>query len=804
MKIPYSWLADLVENIPSAEETAHLLTMRGFEVEGLESPGDAIKDIVVAKLLKVNPHPNADKLTLCQVTDGKQEYEIVCGAHNMKDGDLVALAHIGTVLPGNFKLEKRKIRGVYSQGMLCSERELAMGEDHAGIMILPQNYTIGNRLIDEMGLNEVVIDLNVTPNRPDALSLIGVAREMATYIKSNVRLPESKPIKPMEEPDFAPSVTLEDQDLCPRYTAVVIKGVKIGPSPEWMAKRLEACGVRSINNIVDATNYVLLEFGQPLHAFDLDKLEEKRIVVRRAKPGEKITTIDGDERTLEDSMLVIADAKNPVAVAGVMGGLDSEVSEASTNILLESAYFDPPTTRRTSRKLGLSSEASYRFERGVDFETVIPASWRCVQLILEYAGGKVTGQMGIGDSTDTKRLDDLKGRTLSLRYSYCNRLLGKTVPEEEIEQIFTSLHCAIEAKDEKQISIRVPSFRNDLRREADLVEEVARLHGYENFTPSLPLAPVKPPEPREIDSNLLAQIRTYLVDRGLDEAVTYSFAEENSLKPFMLEDTATANEKTTLLNPIKSNEKIMRTAVLPGLLQSAHHNVAHHFTDFGLFEFARRYIPSNGSTEEKLTLSVTIVGNPGRGWRSPQTELDFFEIKGLLECILDMAKLRYRFIGAPPCLHPKRGVTIEVKKKSIGYCGELHPTIAEQYELPGRVLVLELDMATLSEAYRESAIQYRLFSTFPAVKRDFALLVPENVSSKQVEDIIRKESGDILEEVSLFDYYCGKQVPEGKVSLAYRMTYRSKKETLKEESVDNVCNKIIKRLQSKLDVQLRS
>ncbi|RJP24622.1 MAG: phenylalanine--tRNA ligase subunit beta [Candidatus Omnitrophota bacterium] len=805
MKIPYSWLAELVDNIPPAEETARLLTMRGFEVEGMESPGEPIKDIFVAKLLKTSPHPDADKLTLCQVADGEKEYEIVCGASNMKAGDTVALAHIGTVLPGNFKLEKRKIRGIYSQGMLCSTRELGLGDDHSGIMILPESYKIGARLIDEMGLNETVFDLNVTPNRPDALCVIGVAREVATYINSAIRLPQAWPIPPQNEPDFIPSVTLEDEDLCLRYTAVVIKDIHIGPSPDWMVRRLDACGVRSINNVVDATNYVLMEYGQPLHAFDLDKLEEQRIVVRRAKAGEKLTTIDGDERELDESMLVIADAKNPVAVAGIMGGLDSEVSESTTSLLLESAYFDPSSVRRTSKRLGLSSEASYRFERGVDFETVIPASWRCAQLIVELAGGAVAGKMGVADSSDAERLNDLKGRTLTLRYSFCDRLLGKSVPREEIERILLSLHCTVEVKNGEQIILRAPAFRNDLRREADLIEEIARLHGYENFTPTLPVAPVKAPEPRAIDRNLTQQLRAYLTDAGLDEAVTLSFADPNTLQTFMLEAGDIANDKTTLLNPIKSNEAVMKTTLLPALLQCAKHNMAHQNSDFGLFEFARRYLPANGEVEEKHTLAAVIVGNPGSGWRNSKTEMDFFDLKGVVEGMLKISELRrYRLLAGPKCLHPKRGAVIEEKKHVIGYFGELHPAVAEQYELTGRVLVFEIDLHPLSDALRASAIKYRPFSAFPAIKRDLALLVPQEITSRQVEDIIRKESGEILEELALFDYYRGKQVPQGKVSLAFRMTYRSAVETLKEETIDAVCDTILTRLQSKLDVQLRS
>jgi len=805
MKLPYSWLREMVDGLPAPAEAAAILTMRGFEIEEWSSPGAAIQDILVAKILDLKPHPNADKLTLCDVTDGSRNYSIVCGASNMKAGDCVALAQIGTVLPGNFKLEKRKIRGIYSEGMLCSTRELELGDDHAGIMILPPDAPLGQRLVDFLGLNDTVFEINVTPNRPDALCALGIARELAAACGQALRGPEVTDPAAAMEPDFIPAVELRDGDLCPRYTARLIREVRVGPSPEWLVKRLEACGLRSVNNVVDATNLVLMELGQPLHAFDLDKLEEKRIVVRRAQPGERIRTIDGEDRILDETMLAICDAARPVAVAGVMGGQESEVSAETTSILLESAYFDPPCIRRTSKKLGLGSEASYRFERGVDFETVNAASHRCARLIAELTGGRIAGRLGIADTADSARLETLRGRDMTLRFAYCDRLLGQTVPPERIETIFVSLQIPVKKREAESITVRIPSFRQDITLEADLVEEVARCHGYNEFTPAILRAPVKPPEPQEVDRELVKQIRQFFVSQGLDEAVTYSFTDPELLKAFPRDEAELDHPAATIQNPINVREATMRSSLLPSLLQAARRNITRGNQDFGLFEIAAVYLASGETTREKKKIGVVILGNPSAGWRDARPEFDFFEIKGLTENLFSLCGLkRYRLLPGPECLHPQRGATVDAANQTAGYFGELHPALAEAYELPGRVLAAELDLHTLTRFWQEADTAYRPYSIFPAVKRDLALLLPHPGTSRQVEDIIRQEAGALLEDLRLFDYYQGQQVAEGTVSLGFRLTFRSPEGTLTETDIDTIIGKILARLKKELDVQLRS
>ncbi|MBI1387989.1 MAG: phenylalanine--tRNA ligase subunit beta [bacterium] len=802
MKLPYSWLSQLVDHLPPPEELAKLLTMRGFEIEGMESPGAEIRDVVIAKLLEMEPHPDADKLTLCKVNDGAETHAIVCGAKNMKPGDCVALARVGTVLPGDFKIEKRKIRGQASSGMMCSKRELGLGDDHAGILILPGEAPLGTRLVDYLGLDDVVFEISVTPNRPDVLSAIGMAREIAAAVGSAVRMPDGSPL---EAPGQSPSVTLEAEALCPRYTALVIKDLKIGPSPEWLKKRLEGCGVRSINNVVDATNLVLMEMGQPLHAFDLNKLKENRIVVRQARPGEKIVTIDEEERELSPEMLVIADAEAPVAVAGVMGGLHSEVDDKTTDVLLESAFFHPPSIRRTSKTLGLSSEASYRFERGVDFEMVIPAAWRCAHLMAELAGGRVEGALTVADAKDAALFEPLRERSMTLDLAYCTRLLGKALDRSELERIFNGLDLTVQSSDAQSITVRIPSYRKDIQRQADLVEEAARCHGYNEFSAAPMYAPVKAPEAQPVSRALAHRLREYLLSAGLDEAVTYSFTDPSLLKAFPPAGADHGNAAVTILNPINSQEGAMRSSMLPSLLQCARRNMARGNLDFGLFESARTYQGDSDGAIEKKTIAGVIAGGLNASWRNQKHEFDFFDLKGLVEGLLATAGVtRFRLIDGPDCLHPHRGVSVQAGKAPFGYFGELHPNLAEEYNLTGRVCVFELELDPMGKIDREKTPQFKPYSIFPAVRRDLAFLLPDGVSASDVEKVVRQEGGDLLEDVRLFDYYKGKQVAQGFSSVAFRLTFRSPDETLKEETVDSAREAILSRLQSKLNVQLRS
>lgn len=806
MKLPYSWLAELVENLPSIDDVAEQLIMLGFEVEDIERQGADIQDVIVAELLERKPHPDAGKLSLCKVNDGETVHEIVCGADNMMAGDYVALARVGAVLPGDFKIEKRKIRGQASSGMMCSTRELQLGDDHSGIMILPKVYKIGNRLVDEMGLNDAIFDINITPNRPDALNAVGIARELAARNNTNLKLPKYHEIPPDEQPDFKPDITIEAEDLCCRYAGLVITAFKIAPSPDGLKKRLEACGIRSINNIVDATNYVLMEMGQPLHAFDFDKLDEKRIVVRQARKGEIITTLNEEKRELPENTLVIADAKNAVAVAGVMGGLDSEVTESTKTLLLESAYFSPSSIHRTSKQLKLPSEASYRFARGVDIETVVPAAWRCANLIAELAGGKVVGMMTVADTSNKQHIESLQGHSQSINYSYCQQILGKEFSPDEIEALLVPVGFAVESKDAESLTVRVPSYRNDVQYPADLAEEVARCYGYDRFESSLPMLPAHPPERQEISHHFMNRLRDLLAANGLDECITYTFSDHESLKPFMEKEDALGHPLTNVENPISPRETTMRSSIAPSLLLVAQRNVSYGNHDFGLFEIGRAYLPQDGELANEINrVAGILVGNLQSSWLDKRNELDFFAVKGMAESILNFGGVqRYRQTNAPAWLHPKRSAAIQVGKDRIGCYGELHPNIAEQFNLPGRVCVFEIDLKILYETQTNKTPQLKPFSNYPAVKRDFALLVPQDVATKQIEDYITQKSNNLLEEIKIFDYYQGKQVQEGMVSAAFRLVFRSTEGTLNEETVDQTCQAILDELKKKYNVERRS
>ena len=504
-------------------------------------------------------------------------------------------------------------------------------------------------------------------------------------------------------------------------------------------------------------------------------------------------------------MLVIADAKMPVAVAGVMGGKDSEVDDQTVDILLESAYFNPPSIRRTSKKLQLSSDASYRFERGVDLEGVIPASYRCARLIKEFAGGKICGKMKIADTKKKEYLDKLQGRLIELRLEYSNRLLGKKIPPEQMETIFAGLQFSVENKDDDRLIVRVPSFRNDVRRPADLVEEIARCSGYSAFAPTLPNAPVKAPEPMEMDRQFVSLIRSHLCDSGLDEAVTYSFIDKESLELFPSNGADLSHASVTIQNALVSSEETMRSSILPSLLACSKHNAAHGNHDFGLYEIARSYKAIDNVLQEKKMVAGILTGNPHGNWRNNKKEYDFFDLKGIVEGLLQISGYKgYRTTEPPSCLHPKRGATIMVGNIPLGYYGELNPLLSDKYELRGRVLVFELDGKVLSNQFVSTSSQYKVFSSYPAVKRDLALLIPATVTVDHVEKIIRRESGALLEDTVVFDYYSGKQVQEGFVSVAFRLIFRSSEGTLKEEIVDQTFEKVLNQLKNKLGVQIRS
>src|SRR5512138_1222309 len=664
MRISYGWLSEYVD-LPPVEELARRLTAVGLEVEGIERTGGNLAGVVAARIVASEKHPNAEKLSVARVDAGSGEpLQIVCGARNYAVGDVVPLATVGTTLPGGQKIERAKLRGVESSGMLCSAKELGLAEDASGLLILDRKVAPGTPVAKALALEDVLLEVNVTPNRPDCLSHLGVAREVAALLGK-----KAKPPKPKLAEDGTPAsklakVRIEAPDRCARYAARVIEGVKIGPSPLWLARRLEACGVRSISNVVDATNFVLLELGHPLHAFDLDKVGGHEIVVRTARAGEKITTLDGKERALETEDLLIADRDRGSALAGIMGGGDSEISAGTSRVLLESAYFQPSGIRRTSRRQGLKSEASYRFERGADAGMVIAAVDRCAALIAELSGGTVRpGTIDVHPRPP-------KGAKVKLRWDRPAAILGMEIPRAEIRKILKGLGFAEKAADAKGATYAVPSWRVDVSIEEDLVEELVRARGYHAIPETLPRTAVDTPaEPREMQA--VSRIRAALESAGFAEAVNFSFVAERELAPF--EQHVATGDGTgralgvALKNPISADLSVMRTSLVPSLLKNLVHNRRQRIEDVRLYEIASVYHthhdPKDRPTCESIEVAAVLCGRRTPvGWATSGGEaVDFYDAKGAVQGVLEALGIEASWIaGGDSWLHPRHSARLQL------------------------------------------------------------------------------------------------------------------------------------------------
>ncbi len=802
MIISLNWLKEYVDFSVSPEELADRLTMSGLEVESIEYVGKALESIVVAQILDMGKHPDADKLSLCRVSDGEAEYPIVCGASNMKAGDKVALAKAGTVLPPGPKfpegitIKKAKIRGQVSEGMLCAENELGLGIESDGIMILPPGAVPGTRLIDELGVNDVLLEIGITPNRPDCLSVVGTAREAAAVLSGTAGYPDTS-VEESGSPvgDYV-SVEIKSPEGCPRYTCRVIRNVKIGPSPKWMKTRLESAGIRAINNVVDVTNYVLLELGQPLHAFDYDLIKGRKIVVRQAEDGETITTLDGVERKLSADDLLICDGERPVALAGVMGGADTEVSEGTTNILLESAYFSPDTVRKTSRKTGLKSESSYRFERGVDPEGVVKALDRAAALIAELAGGEVAAG----------RIDEnpviIEPAVVSVTAARVNAILGTDISEDEIISIQKRLGLRLLSSEKGVLTFEVPTYRVDLTREIDIIEETARLYGYNNVPVTLPAVAMKTELPGGVRA-VQAKFKEVFTANGFYEAINYSFEDEELLGLFSPE------KALPILNPISKDGAVMRTSLTAGLVKNVLLNLNRQESDVRIFETGKIYIPSSG---EKLPKETNKLAAAATGRKQPELwdreEFDFFDLKAVLEMALGAlhAQESVSFKPAPEIefLHPGKSAEIIIDGEAVGYAGEIHPGLMERLELTKRVYVAEIDLDAAARLTAGKKGEFRPLPKFPSVRRDIALVVDQAVSAGSIIDEIRSMGSGLIEDARIFDVFTGGTVQEGKKSVAVSLHLRASDKTLTEEEINRIQDKALKKLQLALGAELRT
>lgn len=802
MIVTYNWLKEFVDFDETPDELAELLTMLGLEVESMEKLGEGLDDVVVALVEEKRQHPNADKLSLCRVNNGKEVLDVVCGAQNFKQGDTVALAQIGAVLPGDFKIKRSKIRGEESCGMLCSEKELGLSGESAGIIVLPSGCApLGSPVFAALGRKDTILEIGLTPNRSDCLSVVGIARDIAAKLDLKLNYPDSILVEGPEKVDSIIGVTVEDADLCPRYAARYISGCTIAPSPEWLVKRLNAIGIRSINNVVDITNLIMMETGQPLHAFDSDRISGQRIVVRAAKEGETFTTLDNQTRVLTSTDTVICDMERPVALAGVMGGLNSEIESSTTSILLESAFFKPAAIRRTSKRLGLHTESSHRFERGIDIDGVTRALDRAAALIVELSGG-VQAQ-GCIDVYPVKS----DRAPITFRPEKANELIGIDLEREVVIDILTRLNCLVLSNPDGSVAVIPPHYRIDIEREIDLIEEIARLNGYDKISATMPVARVfsdRPTKHQETEK----RVRDLLVNNGMTEIINFSFISADAAGKLLLSNDDPRRTAIKLANPLVDEQSVMRTTLLPGLLDTVAKNMNFRSLDLMLFEIRRVYLP--GESEEMPRESLCVVGalsgsRAGDDWSRPNDSVDFFDAKGLVETLLDsldISGVSWTTENLEPYLHPGKSCRVLAGRDCIGSVGELHPSVQKNFEIEKPVYCFELDFEKLVKLSRTKKT-ITAPSRFPDSTRDIALLMPEELAAVKILDCIKTVKSKEIEHVQIFDVYRGKGVPEGYKSIAVRVRYRSFERTLAEEEITALHKKIIANLTEKLQVTVR-
>ena len=800
MRFTLSWLKEYVDFDVVPEELAERLTMSGLEVESLEYLGKELEEIIVGEILTIRPHPNAKKLLLCDVSDGAESFKIVCGAKNMEVNDKVALARPGTRLPRSVKfpegitIEETRIRGELSEGMLCSEVELGVGDDHEGIIILPERSEVGGSIVNPLGLDEVVLEIGVTPNRPDCLSVVGIAREVAAVFGSELRYPKFQLVEEGEDIDKLARVEVLDSEGCQRYSCRVITDLKIAPSPGWLKTRLENSGIRSINNIVDITNFVLLEWGQPLHAFDYDLIEGKKIVVRSANEGEVIQTLDGLERVLTNEDLIISDASKPIALAGVMGGASTEVSDATKNILLESAFFSPISVRRTSKRTNLKSESSYRFERQVDINGVVKALDRASELMRELAGGTVS--RGIVDVYPSP----VGRREIRLSAKGLNKLLGTEIQPDEVIEIMERLDIEGKAAEGEELTFMIPTFRVDIAREVDLIEELARHYGYNRIPTTLPSVVMKT-EGLKTEKIIESRIKEILTSYGFLEVINYSFDDPAYLGLF------NSTQPLGILNPLSNEGSVLRTSLFSGLMRNVSLNLNRQINDIRVFEIGRVYIPEGNGLPKEITKLVVAATGERQLELWEKAEFDFYDLKGVVERIFELHSLvktlRFEQTKQVGFLHPGNSSRVLIQDEEIGILGQLHPEISERMDISKGVYVFEIDLDKLAEFYIGEQLQFRPIPRFPFVRRDIAIVVDEELPVGDIVGEIRRVESSLIEDVSVFDVFKGGAVEEGKKSVAVSMMLRSVDKTLTDEDVNQVQAKTLERLNLAFGAELR-
>ncbi|HKX73923.1 MAG TPA: phenylalanine--tRNA ligase subunit beta [Acidimicrobiia bacterium] len=780
MRVSLRWLADYID-LPTDEvaEIRHALASLGHEVESVSHLEADWKDVFVAQVDHIRPHPGADRIRLCTVNTGKDRVEVVCGAWNFEEGAKVAFAPPGAVLAGGMEIGRREIRGIDSAGMICSEKELGLSDDHTGILVLDPDAPLGVPLTELIARPDVVLDVSITPNRPDVMSMIGIARELAAYFQVPYHLP---PVEPATVPgETRVQVEIEDPAGCYRFVAREIKGVTIGPSPYWMRQRLRAGGVRPISNVVDVTNYVMLELGQPLHAFDLDRLNGERIVVRRPRPGETLVTLDGVERTLLETDLVVADGERASGLAGTMGGRDSEVGDDTSRVLLEAAAWDPPTIMFMSRRLGLRSEASARFERGVDPNLPPVAAARATRLLLELTGGE--SPQGWVDQIAVPHLPT----TVELPLAEVKRHLGDDVPLSEVASLLTRLHLQVAGEDPLEVS--VPTFRRDLERPIDLVEEVARLHGYDGFSETVPTGSgggwTREQRRRDL-------IRVTLTGAGLSEALNLSFLGVEDLDSFAYPHEHEARLTVRVSNPLNDELASLRTSLLPGLLRSARYNQSRGLDDVALFEIGRVFFNRPWEEDPRIPaqperLGFVVAGGFGAAEHgSGGRQADAYTATALWRLLAGALGLEDLALvpATPPGFHPGRAAQVVLDGQAIGVVGELHPLTAQAYDLSGRVAAGEIALAPLTAS--PSRWLLREPSVYPPVEFDLAFDAPSDLLAATLLEAIFEAGPGLIESAAIFDEYRGPGLDPGRKGLAVRVVVRAADRTLAGDDIEGV------------------
>ncbi|TFJ93940.1 phenylalanine--tRNA ligase subunit beta [Lentibacillus salicampi] len=808
MFVSLNWLKNYVDiDSLSSEELAEKITKTGIEVDGIEYIAEKSRGVVVGYVETCDQHPNADKLNICQVDVGEEQLQIICGAPNVRQGQKVVVAKPGAVLPKNFKIKKVKLRGVESNGMICSLQELGIEEKYVpkdiaeGIFVFPDDVTVGEDVEPLLNLNDAVLEFDLTPNRSDALSMLGVAYETAAILGQDVKLPEETVHSAAEKAADYVSVSVKDPDLNPYYGAFIARDITIKPAPLWMRNALIAAGIRPINNVVDITNYVLLEYGQPLHAFDYDQFGSEQIVTRRAGQHENMTTLDGEERTLSNENLVITNGKEPVALAGVMGGLNTEVTDDTTTVLLEAAYFAPSTVRTSVNDTGLRSDSSTRFEKGVDPNRVEKAGWRACHLLETYAGATILAGPVSFDALDRSE------KTVEMETDEINKRLGTAVTADDVVSILNKLQFSFE-QDKDTFVVHVPTRRGDIAIFEDMLEEVARIYGYDQLPFTLPEG-ASQAGGLTGKQQLKREVKQYLQSAGLMETITYSLTDEamidKLISPELKEKRPTPVQ---LAMPMSEDHKYLRLSILPELLKTLAHNRARTQSDIHYYELGSVFVtngePITRQPDEKLRLAGALTGLwISHPWQQEKKPVDFYLVKGIVEGLFDYLDIPAAFEQVElPDMHPGRCATISINDRTVGFLGQLHPAFEKSMDLK-ETYVFDMNLEAVLDDYTNTT-GYRPIPKYPSIARDIAFIVDEDIKAGAIQEAIAEAGDPLVKNVQIFDVYKGEHLPEGKKSIAYSLFYQDPDKTLKDDEVEQSYQQIVSTINEKFNAYVRS